>query len=40
MILHVLSLLEKRGLASRVDMQRVLQAVEEQNGVAVDITKM
>ncbi|MFA5111288.1 MAG: L,D-transpeptidase family protein [Desulfobaccales bacterium] len=39
MILHVLSLLEQRGLADQVDTQKVMQTVEEQNGMPVDITK-
>jgi L,D-transpeptidase ErfK/SrfK len=39
MILHVLTLLEQRGLADQVNMRKVMQAVEEQNGLAVDITR-
>lgn len=39
MILHVLGMLEQRGLADQVDMQKVMQTVEEQNGMPVDITK-
>jgi L,D-transpeptidase ErfK/SrfK len=39
MIFHVLSLLESRGLANLVDMPRVMQAVEEQTGVAMDISR-
>jgi L,D-transpeptidase ErfK/SrfK len=39
MILHVLNLIEQRGLAEQVDTQRVMQTVEEQNGMPVDITK-
>ena len=39
MILHVLGLLEQRGLADKVDTQTVMQVVEEQTGMPVDITK-
>jgi L,D-transpeptidase ErfK/SrfK len=39
MILHVLNLLEQRGLADQVDMRRVMQTVEEQDGMPVDVTK-
>ncbi|MGC2433111.1 MAG: hypothetical protein WA433_04945, partial [Desulfobaccales bacterium] len=39
MILHVLGMIEKRGLAGQVDMRKVLQTVEEQNGMPVDITR-
>jgi L,D-transpeptidase ErfK/SrfK len=39
MILHVLTMLEQRGLADQVNMRKVMQAVEEQNGLAVDITR-
>ncbi|MCK9374629.1 MAG: L,D-transpeptidase family protein [Syntrophobacterales bacterium] len=39
MILHVLGMLEQRGLADQVDLQKVMQTVEEQNGMPVDITK-
>jgi L,D-transpeptidase ErfK/SrfK len=39
MILHVLSLLEQRGLADKVNMRKVMQAVEEQNGLPMDITR-
>ena len=39
MILHVLSLLEQRGLADQVNVRKVMQAVEEQNGLPVDITR-
>lgn len=39
MIFHVLSLLESRGLANLVNMQRVMQAVEEQTGVTMDISQ-
>ena len=39
MILHVLTLLEQRGLADQVNMRKVMQAVEEQNGLPVDITR-
>lgn len=39
MILHVLNMLEQRGLAGQVDMRKVMQVVEEQNGMPMDITK-
>ena len=39
MLLHVLNLLEQRGLAAQVNMRKVMQAVEEQNGLPVDITR-
>jgi L,D-transpeptidase ErfK/SrfK len=39
MILHVLNLLEQQGLADRVNMRKVMQAVEEQNGMPLDITR-
>jgi L,D-transpeptidase ErfK/SrfK len=39
MILHVLNMLEPRGLSTQVDMRKVMQAVEEQNGLPQDITK-
>jgi L,D-transpeptidase ErfK/SrfK len=39
MILHVLGMLEQRGLADQVDTQKVMQAVEEQTGMPIDITK-
>ena len=39
MILHVLNLLEQRGLADQVNMRKVMQAVEEQNGLPMDITR-
>jgi hypothetical protein len=39
MILHVMNMLEKRGLADQVDTQKVMQTVEEQTGMPVDITK-
>jgi L,D-transpeptidase ErfK/SrfK len=39
MLLHVLNLLEQRGLADQVDMRRVMQTVEEQDGMPVDVTK-
>ena len=38
MILHVLNLLEQRGLADQVDMGKVMQTVEEQTGAPVDIS--
>jgi L,D-transpeptidase ErfK/SrfK len=39
MILHVLNLIEQRGLSDRVDMRKVMQTVEEKYGCPVDITK-
>jgi L,D-transpeptidase ErfK/SrfK len=39
MILHVLNLLEQRGLADQVNMRKVMQAVEEQNGLPLDVTR-
>jgi L,D-transpeptidase ErfK/SrfK len=39
MILHVLNLIEQRGLAEQVDMRKVMQTVEEQNGLPRDITR-
>ena len=40
MILHVLNMLEQRGLADQVDTQKVMQTVEEQTGMPVDVTKI
>jgi L,D-transpeptidase ErfK/SrfK len=39
MILHVLNMLEQRGLAVQVNMRKVMQTVEEQNGLPADINK-
>jgi L,D-transpeptidase ErfK/SrfK len=39
MLLHVLNLIEQKGLSDQVDMRRVMQAVEEQNGMPLDITR-
>jgi L,D-transpeptidase ErfK/SrfK len=39
MILHVLNMLEQRGLADQVDMRRVMQVVEEHYGNPVDVTR-
>jgi len=39
MLLHVLSMLEQRALMDQVNMRKVLQTVEEQNGMSVDITR-
>jgi len=39
MIFHVLSLLESRGLAGQVNMQKVMQTVEEQTGMPIDISR-
>jgi L,D-transpeptidase ErfK/SrfK len=38
MLLHVLGLIEQRGLTDQVNMVKVLQTVEEQTGAVVDIT--
>jgi L,D-transpeptidase ErfK/SrfK len=38
MILHVLNLVEQHGLAHQVNLRKVMQAVEEQNGMPIDIT--
>jgi L,D-transpeptidase ErfK/SrfK len=38
MLLHVLSMLEQRGLSDQVNMTKVMQTVEEQNGAVVDIS--
>jgi len=35
----VLNLLEQRGLADQVNVRKVMQAVEEQNGLPVDVTR-
>ena len=39
MLLHVLKMLENRGLLEMVDMNRVLRTVEEKTGVPVEISK-
>ncbi|MBM4284473.1 MAG: hypothetical protein FJ128_04380 [Deltaproteobacteria bacterium] len=39
MILHVFNLLESKGLMDQVDLRLVLKAVEEQNGVPLDVTR-
>jgi L,D-transpeptidase ErfK/SrfK len=39
MFLHVLNLLEKRGLMEQVDLRRVLQVVEEQTGMPMEVTR-
>ena len=39
MLLHVLTLIEQKGLSDQVDMRKVMQTVEEQNGMPVDITR-
>jgi L,D-transpeptidase ErfK/SrfK len=39
MMLHVLNLLEQRALADQVNMRKVMQAVEEQNGLPLDVTR-
>ncbi len=38
MILYVLNMLEQRGLADQVNMRKVMQTVEEQNGLPADIS--
>ncbi|MBI4643678.1 MAG: L,D-transpeptidase family protein [Deltaproteobacteria bacterium] len=38
MLLHVLNMLEQRGLTDQVNMVKVLQTVEEQTGMPVDIS--
>ncbi len=39
LLLHVLNMLESRGLMDQVDMRKVMQVVEEQNGMPADITR-
>ena len=39
MLLHVMSLIEQKGLTNQVDMRKVLQVVEEQTGMPMDITR-
>ncbi len=39
MLLHVLGLIEQKGLSDQVDMRKVLQVVEEQTGMPMDITR-
>ncbi|MEW6388082.1 MAG: L,D-transpeptidase family protein [Thermodesulfobacteriota bacterium] len=39
MLLYVLNMLENRGLLDQVDLRRVLQVVEEENGMPVEVTK-
>jgi len=39
MILHVLNMLDRRGLADQVNMRKVMQTVEEQTGMPVDISQ-
>ena len=39
MLLHVMSLIEQKGLTDQVDMRKVLQTVEEQTGMPMDITR-
>jgi L,D-transpeptidase ErfK/SrfK len=39
MIFHVLNLLESRGIASQVNMEKVMQTVEEHTGMPIDITR-
>ncbi len=38
MFLQVLNLLDAKGLTSQVDMRKVMQVIEEQNGMPMDIT--
>jgi hypothetical protein len=35
----VLNMLERQGLSGQVEMRKVLQVVEEKNGMPVDITR-
>jgi L,D-transpeptidase ErfK/SrfK len=39
MLMHVLNLLEQRGLSDQVNMRKAMQAVEEQNGLPLDVTR-
>jgi L,D-transpeptidase ErfK/SrfK len=39
MLLHVLSMIEQKGLTDQVDMRKVLQVVEEQTGMPMDISR-
>ncbi|MBM4294034.1 MAG: L,D-transpeptidase [Deltaproteobacteria bacterium] len=39
MLLHVLGLIENRGLMDQVNLQKVMQVIEEQNGMPVDVTR-
>ncbi|MHB8068292.1 MAG: L,D-transpeptidase [Desulfobaccales bacterium] len=39
MLLHVLNLLDRRGLSDQVDMTKVMQTLEELNGAVVDISR-
>ncbi len=39
MFLHVMKLLENKGLMDQVDMRRVVQAVEERTGAPLDVTR-
>ena len=39
MILHVLNLIESKGLMDQVDLRLVLKAVEEQNNMPLDVTR-
>jgi len=39
MLLHVMSLIEQKGLTDQVNMRKVLQTVEEQTGMPMDITR-
>jgi L,D-transpeptidase ErfK/SrfK len=39
MMLHVLNLLEQRGLVDKVNLRKVMQALEEQNGMPLDVTR-
>ena len=38
MILHVLGLIESRGLTGKVNMEKVMQTVEEHTGMPIDVT--
>jgi L,D-transpeptidase ErfK/SrfK len=39
MLLHVLAMIEQKGLTDQVDLRKVLQVVEEQTGMPMDITR-
>jgi L,D-transpeptidase ErfK/SrfK len=39
MILHVMDLIQRKGLTDQVDMRKVLQTVEEQTGMPMDVTR-
>jgi len=39
MLLHVLAMIEQKGVTNQVDMRKVLQAVEEQTGMPMDVSR-